>query len=232
MTSAGMHDTPGTEASTSSPNTISKALETTLPSSTDPFLSGEIPPRESSGDETGLETDGAGTDIELKKGGSSTGQVDVEEEESERRLDLAELPPSSPLTRPLSREAPTDTLQGTTEGKEEPVEEEWHHPLDHTKSESKDLDQTQDTTFVEDSVAHVADEKHFPTSAPRGQTPNPNLRVVTKGPSPQPWDLVDPLPSNNGDATDYFSTLGTKNFGTLQKKSYAHPVINSVMLAF
>jgi len=71
----------------------------------------------------------------------------------------------------------------------------------------------------------VSDEKRVLTPAPRGKTSNQNLRIVTKAPSPQPWDLVDPPPSNNGDATDYYSTVGTKNFGTLQKKTRSRPAI-------
>jgi hypothetical protein len=208
------------EASISSiPNTTSNVLQTAsaLSGTTDPFLSDETAPQEPSGHETALEKEGAG--VELEGGGSSTGQA---KEASETALVLDELPSSPP---PASHDALKETLHDAAEGEGEPVEvdlTEWH-PLDHTRSESKDPNQTQETTFVEDSVAHVSDEKHVLTPAPRGQTSNPNLRIVTKAPSPQPWDLVDPPPSNNGDATDYYSTVGTKNFGTLQKKTYALP---------
>jgi hypothetical protein len=221
MVLTDMHDTSEAEGSISScPNITSKVLQTDLAGSMDPFLSDEIAPPESSGHNAELEVDGVGARVKVEEGGA-IGEVGGA---PERKPTLDELPPNPPLTRPAShknlQEAPNKTLLGTEEGEGEPVEvdlTEWH-PLDHTQSESKDLNQTQDTTFVDDSVVHGSDEKHVPTLAPHNQTSNPNLRIVTKAPSPQPWDLVDPLPSNNGDATDYYSTLGTKNFGTLQKK--------------
>ena len=102
----------------------------------------------------------------------------------------------------------------------EPVEEdviEWH-PLEHIWPDSVDINQPQDTTFVEDSIALGSDEKHLPVAAPQSQTSNSNLRIDPKPPSPQPWDIAEP--SNHGEGTDYYSTLGTKNFGTLQKNRF------------
>lgn len=218
MTSTDIHDRPETEVATSfSPHTNSKVLQTAHPSVTDPFLPGEFPPQESSSHDT----DDAGAGVHLEGSRNSTGQAG---EALEWRPVLVALPPSPPLTNPEphknSHEVLPEPSEGAAEGEGEPNEVDWH-PLDHTRSESKDPSQNQDTTIVEESVTHGSDEKHSSVLSPRGQMSNPNLRIVTKAPSPQPWDLVNPPPSNNGDATDYYSTLGTKNFTTLQKKTYA-----------
>ncbi|KAH0838715.1 Golgin subfamily A member 7/ERF4 family-domain-containing protein [Lanmaoa asiatica] len=46
-----------------------------------------------------------------------------------------------------------------------------------------------------------------------------HLRLEFKRPSPQPWDDVDPPPTSNNEmyASDYYSTLNSKKFATLQK---------------
>lgn len=119
---------------------------------------------------------------------------------------------SPPPTRPTSPNHDTTTVNATEPEKD--LTEEGH-PLEHTHSDSKDVDLTQDTTFVDPLES---DEKHQSTPSSPAQKPNQSLRVDTKPPSPQPWDLVDPPHDNNTDvATDYYSSLGTKNFGTLQK---------------
>lgn len=122
-----------------------------------------------------------------------------------------------PRSPPLDQAAPLSPLDKPQEGKAELDSADippWH-PLEHDRNDSKDLDQTQDTTFVDESLA-TADEKHSSQPAPRSQTSNLSLRVDPKPLSPQPWELVQP-PSNNNDNTDYYSTVGTKNFGVLQK---------------
>jgi len=199
MTLTDMHDAPEIEALTSSSNATSKEFKTT-PSGSVHFELGNVPPQDYFAR--------GNADAALEESGSRAGYV---EEESETRLGL---PPSRLPTLLVSHE-------------KEPVEQDltdWH-PLDRPQSESKDLDQTQDMTFVEDSVTHGIDEKHVPTPSPQAQTSNSNLQVVTKTSSPQPWEVINPPPSNNGDATDYYSTLGTKNFGTLQKKARSRPTI-------
>lgn len=217
MTSTEIQDTPETKGS--SPNMTSKELQTDFSDSMDPFLSDETAPPDH---DTELEVDGVGAGVEVEEGGNATGAV---ERASERKsaTDKSSSSPTLPACRKTSQEATSEALPGTEEDEGGPVEadlSEWH-PLNQSQSEAKDLNQTQDTTFVNDSLAHGSDEKHVPIPVPRSQTSNLNLQIVTKAPSPQPWDLVDPPPSNNGDATDFYSTLGTKNFATLQNKRYA-----------
>jgi hypothetical protein len=213
-------DTPDAEGVTSSSRntTESEELQNTKSGSTDPFLSDEISRPKSSGHDAGSQS--GDVSAEVVEEGNFIGRA---EETPETKPTLEELPPSPPLSRSvsyeLSHEAPNDTLSSTVEDQGEHTEEdltEWH-PLDHTRAESKDMNQTQDTTFVDDSVAHESNEKHVLTPIPQNQASNPSLRIVTKTPSPQPWDLANTAQSNHGDATDYYSTLGTKNFGTLQK---------------
>jgi hypothetical protein len=216
-------DTPDAEGVTSSSrNTAeSEELQNAKSGSTDPFLSGDTSGPKSSGHDPGLES--GDVSAEVVEEGDLIGRA---EEAPETKPTLEEFPPSPPLTRSVSyepsHEAPNDTLSSAVEEQGEHGEEdltEWH-PLDHTRTESKDMNQTQDTTFVDDSVAHESNEKHVLTPIPQNQASNPSLRIVTKTPSPQPWDLVNPPQSNHGDATDYYSTIGTKNFGTLQKNRY------------
>jgi hypothetical protein len=219
MTSIETQDIPETKGS--SPNLTSKELQTDFSGSVDPFLSDETAPPESFDHNAELEVDGVGAGVEVEEGGNATGAVEGAPE-SKSATDESSSSPTLPTSHKTSQEATSEALPGTEEG--EPVEadlSEWH-PLDQSQSESKDLNQTQDTTFIDDRLGHGSDEKHAPIPVLRSQTSNPNhLQIVTKAPSPQPWDLVNPPPSNNGDATDYYSTLGTKNFGTLQNKRYA-----------
>lgn len=134
---------------------------------------------------------------------------------------LDEIPPTPPLTRSENPHGEADeTLDEDIEPVEADATGEWH-PLDDMRRNSKDImDQMQDTTFVDDSLVLDSDEKYLPVSAaaPRSQTSNSSLRIIPKPASPQPWDMVNP--SQHGEGTDYYSTLGTKNFGTMQKNRY------------
>jgi len=220
-----MTDTPDVEGVTSSSRNTAESgeLQNTKSGSTDPFLSGDTSRPKSSGHDAGLES--GDVSAEVVKEGDLIGRA---EEAPETKTTLEEFPPSPPLTRyESSHEVPNDTLSSAVEKQGEPAEEdltEWH-PLDHTRTESKDMNQTQDTTFVDDSVTHESNEKHVLTPIPQNRASNLNLQIVTKTPSPQPWDLVNPPQSNHGDATDYYSTIGTKNFGMLQQKSRSRPRI-------
>jgi hypothetical protein len=217
-----MHDTFEAEGTTSS--RTSGVLQATMSGSTDSFLSGDTPPPKLSVHSAGLEA--GDPSAEVVEEGDSVEEAGKAEEAPETKPVSEEIPPSPLLSRPVSyehsHETPNETLPSTVEGEANPIEvdlAEWH-PLDHTRSESKDINQTQDTTFVDDSVAYESNEKHGLTPVPHKQMSHSSLRIVTKTPSPQPWDLVEPPPSHNGDTTDYYSTLGTKNFGTLQKNRY------------
>lgn len=154
--------------------------------------------------------------LDLNPAGLDRGMEDegVKLEDTVTEPTLDEIPPTPPLTRSENPHGEVD------ETLDEPVEVDvakWH-PLDRTQRASKDMNQTQDTTFVDDSLVLDSDEKYLPVAAPRKQTSNASLRIIPKPPSPQPWDTVDP--SSHGEGTDFFSTLGTKNFGTMQKNRY------------
>jgi len=199
MTPITTHD----EAEASTLTSHAKVVLNAPSSSSSPLSPDETLPLGSLGHGTGL--DGVSEDEEM--------------EFAEPTLTLDDLP-----LAPIHSEHPNGQVsaasRASAEGDVEPFEEdvtEWH-PLDHTRPDSKDMSQIQDTTFVEDSVAPGSDEKHLFVAAPRTHTSNPSLRINPKPPSPQPWDIVDP--SNHGEGTDFYSTLGTKNFGTLQKKRY------------
>lgn len=211
-----------TEISTATNPAPSKLLPI-LSGSTSPFLPGETPPLDMPAQENTM--DGEKSDVEYAEKPASL--VGATSEAAK-----VELPPSPSLTRQASHDSENFVTKQTAEALDEKdvdVEPEevdrtdWH-PMDHTRSDSKDLNTTQETTFVDDTLSHEVDEKYLPAPAPRNVASNPSLRIIAKPPSPQPWDLVDPPTSNNGDATDYYSTLGTKNFGTLQKNMYVWPI--------
>jgi hypothetical protein len=58
-----------------------------------------------------------------------------------------------------------------------------------------------------------------------------HLRLEFKPPSPQPWDEVDPPADNNEMyASDYYSTLNSKKFGTLQKRCVYADVLSVLLI--
>lgn len=136
----------------------------------------------------------------------------VESESHEKTATV--LRPSPPPTGPTSpRHDNTSEMRSDAEPEEKDFTEE-RGSLEHAGSDSKDMDLT--TTFVDNNLSLETDEKCLSTPALHAQNQNQNLRVDARPPSPQPWDLVEPPHGNNVDATDYYSSLGTKNFGTLQ----------------
>ena len=58
-----------------------------------------------------------------------------------------------------------------------------------------------------------------------------HLRLEFKPPSPQPWDDVD-APADNHETytSDYYSTLNSKKFGTLQKKCVCVDVVGVLLM--
>lgn len=213
-----MENTTETDPSESASSATHAALLSALSGSAAPFLPGETPPLASSTAEPQMsEVDRSSSAVEERA-------ASVKSESHEKTATI--LPLSPPLTRPTSpsnaaEETAVDTseVHGDAEPEEKDLTEEWH-PLEHTRSDSRDMNLTQDSTFVDDSLPLETEEKNLSPPAPRAQRSNQSLRVEAKPPSPQPWDLVDPPLDNNGDATDYYSSLGTKNFGTLQKTGY------------
>jgi len=203
MPSITTHDKLETEASVLEPSTTTNVLLDALSGST--FSLPPVPPETPDRGPAGLD-----------------GRIGVKSDDAVTEPTSDEIPPTPPLTR---SENPHGQADEALDEDLEPVEVDatpWH-PLDHTRRDSKDMNQTQDTTFVDDSLVLDSDEKYLPVAAPRTRTSNPSLRIIPKPPSPQPWDMIDP--SNHGEGTDFFSTLGTKNFGTMQKNIRSRPPI-------
>jgi hypothetical protein len=142
--------------------------------------------------------------------------------------------PSPSLSRVGTNESGNGTRldKDTTEGGSvDVVEAEWH-PLGHTRAESTDgdVDQTVSAEGLEDEEEDIVtangrlafpegDEKLSPSLPQRGSA---LLRLDIKSPSPQPWELVDPSPGKGHGGTDFYSTLGSRKFDTLQSQSYVY----------
>lgn len=131
--------------------------------------------------------------------------------------------PSPPLTRTNTKESVTQhykekTLAGENQDSEGSV---WH-PLQF----GDPADHTQDTTVVDlgDSIVDANGRLVFPDGMNKNSPP-PSPRgsvhpIDTQKPhSPQPWELVDPPPSN-GHKPSQYGTVSNK-FSTLQGTSYA-----------
>lgn len=203
------------------PPATSKLPNAPLSDSASSVLPGELSTAERAEHDAGLNEAGAGDETEgTENWEGQKAQV------PERQITLDVLPPSPPLTRPTSYEQPEsdpieeqhhDSVHGVAEPTEVDIGE-WH-PLDQTRN-STDLNRAQETTIVGDIHALDADEKHTSPAAPLGQ-PSVNLRISTepRTSATQPWDHIDPPPDNN----DYYSTLGTTKFGTMQKHAYVLP---------
>jgi hypothetical protein len=154
--------------------------------------------------------------------GSTVVQDECEEGKRESDVLGDVLPPSPPLTPVGTNESLEQTRLDREEGgggEMDIVEVEWH-PLGHAQTASVD-NQTQDAVVSQESdivtsdghLAFPEDEKVKLSSPRRASELQP---LDTKPPSPQPWDLVDPPPSNGRRGTDYYSTLGPRKFDTLQ----------------
>lgn len=101
-------------------------------------------------------------------------------------------------------------------------------PLRQTmRPASGDVNQTQDLTMVVeeevgdelvDSNGRVLFTDSNAKPSPAGSRRASHLRLNIKPPSPQPWDLIDPPPSDNGHKGnhDFYSTSGSRKFHTLQ----------------
>ena len=69
-----------------------------------------------------------------------------------------------------------------------------------------------------DQSLEMNEKERWGTFGSSGRTAR-HLRLEFKPPSPQPWDEVDPPAEHNEMyASDYYSTLNSKKFGTLQKR--------------
>lgn len=135
--------------------------------------------------------------------------------------------PSPPLTRTNTKESVTQhykekTLAGENQDSEGSV---WH-PLQF----GDPADHTQDTTVVDlgDSIVDANGRLVFPDGMNKNSPP-PSPRgsvhpIDTQKPhSPQPWELVDPPPSN-GHKPSQYGTVSNK-FSTLQGTSHRRPLI-------
>ncbi|KIJ59813.1 hypothetical protein HYDPIDRAFT_177683 [Hydnomerulius pinastri MD-312] len=161
--------------------------------------------------------------------GSAPGDAPKKERRKrQRRPKDDQLPPSPPLTRTgtngstghEAEGAPPIQVEEVEDVEEADIVQGWH-PLAHEGSRSRDEDE-EDSGSVhlrEDSIQD--DQGSEVDEIPRRLKESPrveHLRMEFKAPSPQPWDLVDPLPDNIDPLTsDYYSTLQSKNFATLQK---------------
>ncbi|KAG6371510.1 Golgin subfamily A member 7/ERF4 family-domain-containing protein [Boletus reticuloceps] len=114
---------------------------------------------------------------------------------------------------------------------EEDIGESWH-PLRHDSKVQSQVDGEGEKGVVEEDVgsvhaggsAHGADRSLEMDEKGRRRTFGSSgrnarhLRLEFKSPSPQPWDEVDPPTDNNETYTsDYYSTLNSKKFETMQK---------------
>ncbi|KAK0446472.1 uncharacterized protein EV420DRAFT_904670 [Desarmillaria tabescens] len=145
--------------------------------------------------------------------------------------------PSPPLTRTNTKESVTQPYQEktlATENQDSKAREKdsvWH-PLQF----SDPADQTQDTTVVDlgDSIVDANGRLVFPDGMNKNSPP-PFPRgsvhpIDTQKPhSPQPWELVDPPPSN-GHKPSQYGTVSNK-FSTLQGTSYAFFLVHNVAMS-
>jgi hypothetical protein len=156
--------------------------------------------------------------------GSNAG---VDEKDEEERTPQSILPPSPPLTRVGTNDSKRSKRHSHTSPEVEEVEETgvgWHPLiLERTDSRRENGHQTQESAVDEEEdiagepVVFANDEK---SSSRRSR----HLHLNIQPPSPQPWDLVDP-PETNGLKPEYFSTIGSQKFSTLQSKATSRPPI-------
>lgn len=155
---------------------------------------------------------------ELEDGEEKTNQKAGGGDEEGPPRTTPRLPPSPPLTR-----------VGTNESTSRPDNPSSWHPLqDQKPSNTQDADAT--VVVVEDG--EVVDQNGHPQSqfSDSGERPSispsarrasaSHLHLEIKPPSPQPWELIEP-PSANGRkerGDDFYSTIGSQKFNTLQSK--------------
>ncbi|KAG6849802.1 hypothetical protein H0H93_005052 [Arthromyces matolae] len=76
---------------------------------------------------------------------------------------------------------------------------------------------------ISDTLKDIPLEKK---PSPASSNRRAHLHLNLKPPSPQPWDLVDPPDTNDAKETpDYYSTLGSRKFRTLQSTTHTRPLI-------
>ncbi|SJL05349.1 uncharacterized protein ARMOST_08716 [Armillaria ostoyae] len=135
--------------------------------------------------------------------------------------------PSPPLTRTNTKESVTQQYkEKTLAGENQDSEASVWHPLQF----GDPADHTQDTTVVDlgDSIVDANGRLVFPDGMSKNSPP-PSPRgsvhpIDTQKPhSPQPWELVDPPPSN-GHKPSHYGTVSNK-FSTLQGTSHRRPLI-------
>ncbi|KAK0232876.1 Golgin subfamily A member 7/ERF4 family-domain-containing protein [Armillaria fumosa] len=134
--------------------------------------------------------------------------------------------PSPPLTRTNTKESVTQQYKKTLAGENQDSEASVWHPLQF----GDPANHTQDTTVVDlgDSIVDANGRLVFPDGMSKNSPP-PSPRgsvhpIDTQKPhSPQPWELVDPPPSN-GHKPSQYRTVSNK-FSTLQGSSHRRPLI-------
>lgn len=128
---------------------------------------------------------------------------------------------------------------------EEDIGEGWHPLRYNGKARSQEDGEEKGEAEEDVGLAHALesvrggdqslemDEKErwrtFGSSASGRNTRQ--LRLEFKPPSPQPWDEADPPTDNNEMyASDYYSTLNSKKFGTMQKRCVRADTIGVLLL--
>ena len=111
------------------------------------------------------------------------------------------------------------------------IGEEWH-PLRYNGKERSGEDGEAEKEVEEDvalegvhsgaSSSNTNEKERSRTFGSAGRDTR-QLHLEFKSPTPQPWDEVDPPTDNNGTyASDYYSTLNSKKFETLQRRYVYH----------
>ncbi|KAF9457459.1 Golgin subfamily A member 7/ERF4 family-domain-containing protein [Collybia nuda] len=110
------------------------------------------------------------------------------------------------------------------------VTEDFSAIQDPLRTDSKEVDDTQDLkVVVEEDVVDSNGRLLYPgvdlKPSPVASRRTSHLRLDLKPPSPQPWELIDPPDIDGKSGPDYYSTLGSKKFHTLQSATHTRPLI-------
>ncbi|RDB29061.1 Golgin subfamily A member 7 [Hypsizygus marmoreus] len=154
------------------------------------------------------------------------------DEVDERRLSST-LPLHSEGSPFQTPEKPTHGYRMVEKEEDEENEKEMVEVLDPLRTpQSHKVNETQELTMVveedDDDIGSTngglcSNVEKKPQVASRRAS---HLHLDLKPPSPQPWDLVDP-PDSDGrkGGPDYYSTLGSRKFHTLQSTTHTRPLI-------
>ncbi|KIK70337.1 hypothetical protein GYMLUDRAFT_267200 [Collybiopsis luxurians FD-317 M1] len=134
--------------------------------------------------------------------------IDISGEKPQRlRISQQDLPPSPPLTR--SNSVASSTPEDG--GKEAEVQEHSWDPLQHDQETQLEEDEEFVASTGEamyeagDSAVDINDQESYARSKPSRS--NLRLEIEHKVPSPQPWDLVDPPPTNGEKLPNPYGTI-------------------------